>query len=89
MHRDLKLSNILVTNENTIKLCDYGLARKESVLVKPSERTYTNNVITLWYRPPELLFGATNYNASVDIWSVGCILGSCCWARFCLKDPRT
>ena len=75
MHRDLKLSNILVTNENIIKLCDYGLARKESVLVKPSERTYTNNVITLWYRPPELLFGATNYNASVDIWSVGCILG--------------
>ena len=75
MHRDLKLSNILVTNNNKIKLCDFGLARKESILLKENERRYTNNVITLWYRPPELLFGATNYDTSVDMWSVGCILG--------------
>ena len=60
-------------NENIIKLCDYDLARKESVLVSPANAR-TNNVITLWYRPPELLFGAT-INASVDIWSIGCILG--------------
>ena len=75
MHRDLKLSNILVTNNNVIKLCDFGLARKESILLKSCDRKYTNNVITLWYRLPELLLGATNYDASVDMWSVGCILG--------------
>ena len=88
MHRDLKLSNILVTNENTIKLCDYGLARKESVLVKPSERTYTNNVIPV-VPPARTFVWRYNYNASVDIWSVGCIFGELLLGKVLLKDPRT
>ena len=89
MHRDLKLSNILVTNDNVVKLCDFGLARFEEDQAMmgiqskvgsarhSSERAtarYTNNVITLWYRPPCLLLGATDYTPAVDMWSVGCIL---------------
>ena len=55
-----------------IKLADFGLAR---LYHKNIERLYTNRVITLWYRPPELLLGAELYGPAVDIWSIGCILG--------------
>ena len=58
MHRDLKTSNILVTNNHVVKLTDFGLARK---LKYGDDIRYTNNVMTLWYRPPELLLGGTNY----------------------------
>lgn len=72
IHRDLKTSNILVTNEHVIKLTDFGLARK---LQLGDNRRYTNNVMTLWYRPPELLLGKTDYRTEADIWSAGCIFG--------------
>jgi serine/threonine protein kinase len=77
IHRDLKCSNILILNDFTIKLADFGLAR--SVETNPWEkdsgqRGLTNKVITLWYRPPELLLGATSYTAAIDMWSAGCIL---------------
>ena len=75
MHRDLKCSNILITSDNVLKLCDFGLARKIA-------REMTTSVITLWYRPPELLlaYGKTpehrlaRYGKAVDMWSVGCII---------------
>lgn len=76
MHRDLKLSNLLLSDEGNVKLCDFGLAREYYAPSKGErESSYTPRVVTLWYRAPELLFGATRYGPSVDLWSVGCILG--------------
>jgi len=71
IHRDIKGSNILVNNRGELKLADFGLAR---FYHKRRQSDYTNRVITLWYRPPELLFGATIYGAEVDMWSAGCIM---------------
>ena len=69
MHRDIKLSNLLINNHGVVALCDWGLARLFS---HPLQR-HTANVVTLWYRAPELLFGARAYHTAVDIWAVGCI----------------
>ncbi|XP_053374468.1 cyclin-dependent kinase 13-like [Mercenaria mercenaria] len=73
LHRDIKCSNILLNNKGQIKLGDWGLARLYDA--EDKERLYTNKVITLWYRPPELLLGEERYGPSIDIWSIGCILG--------------
>jgi len=71
MHRDLKPQNILVDkNTGLLKIADFGLARTFSV----PPREYTHEVVTLWYRPPEILMGQPVYNAAVDVWSAGCIL---------------
>ncbi|KAF7723180.1 kinase subunit of RNA polymerase II carboxy-terminal domain kinase I [Apophysomyces ossiformis] len=71
LHRDIKGSNLLINNKGELKIADFGLAR---VFAKNRAHDYTNRVITLWYRPPELLLGATAYGPAVDIWSVGCIM---------------
>ncbi|KAJ6515859.1 Pkinase-domain-containing protein [Mycena sanguinolenta] len=71
IHRDIKGSNILLNNRGELKLGDFGLAR---FYQKRRRTDYTNRVITLWYRPPELLFGATVYGPEVDMWSAGCIM---------------
>jgi len=71
IHRDIKGSNILVNNRGELKLADFGLAR---FYQKRRQSDYTNRVITLWYRPPELLFGTTVYGPEVDMWSAGCIM---------------
>ncbi|KAG9218908.1 hypothetical protein CCMSSC00406_0000978 [Pleurotus cornucopiae] len=71
IHRDIKGSNILLNNRGELKLADFGLAR---FYHKRRRVDYTNRVITLWYRPPELLFGATVYGPEVDMWSAGCIM---------------
>ena len=71
MHRDLKPSNLLIDeSESEIKIADFGLARSFGLPLK----TYTHEVVTLWYRAPEILLGSKVYSTSVDIWSVGCIL---------------
>lgn len=68
LHRDLKGSNILLNNAGLLKLADFGLAR---FYQKRRQGDYTNRVVTLWYRPPELLFGATKYGPEVDMWGAG------------------
>lgn len=71
LHRDLKMSNLLLTSAGGLKLCDFGLART----YVPPTGAYTPRVVTLWYRAPELLLGAAEYGAPVDMWAVGCIVG--------------
>ncbi|CAF2142333.1 unnamed protein product [Rotaria magnacalcarata] len=73
LHRDIKCSNILLNNNGKIKLADFGLARFYNA--EDKDRPYTNKVITLWYRPPELLLGEERYGPAIDIWSCGCIFG--------------
>ncbi|KAK0400236.1 hypothetical protein QR680_003415 [Steinernema hermaphroditum] len=70
LHRDLKPQNLLITSRGELKLADFGLARAKSVPTK----TYSNEVVTLWYRPPDVLLGSTNYSTHIDMWGVGCIL---------------
>jgi CTD kinase subunit alpha len=72
LHRDIKGSNILLNSAGNLKLADFGLARHYHK--RRDNLDYTNRVITLWYRPPELLLGATAYGPAVDIWSIGCIM---------------
>ena len=80
LHRDLKPSNILIQFESngsnlndipTIKLADFGLSRIYSVPIRP----YTKEVLTLWYRCPEMILGINNYSIGLDMWSIGCIFG--------------
>lgn len=70
MHRDLKPSNLLIGEDHkTIKLADFGLARTFGLPLK----TYTHEVVTLWYRAPEVLLGSKVYSTAIDMWSLGCI----------------
>ncbi len=69
LHRDLKPQNLLINREGELKLADFGLARAFCIPV----RSYTHEVVTLWYRPPDVLLGSTKYSTQVDIWSIGCI----------------
>lgn len=71
LHRDIKAANILVSNAGQLKLADFGLARFFS---KHGQPDYTNRVITIWYRSPELLLGETQYGPAVDIWSAACVM---------------
>lgn len=70
MHRDLKASNLLINSRGVLKIADWGLARTWN----PQMKRLTNPVITLWYRPPELLLGAIKYSPKIDMWSAGCII---------------
>jgi len=78
LHRDLKTSNLLMNNRGMVMVCDFGLARKYGDPLKP----YTNMVVTLWYRPPELLLGGKTYGPALDMWSLGCI-----FAELVLRQP--
>ncbi|GJN31467.1 hypothetical protein PR202_gb19867 [Eleusine coracana subsp. coracana] len=71
LHRDIKGSNLLLDNNGMLKIADFGLA---SFFDPDRKQPMTSRVVTLWYRPPELLLGATDYGVGVDLWSAGCIL---------------
>ncbi|KAI9666021.1 MAG: Cyclin-dependent kinase catalytic subunit [Bathelium mastoideum] len=78
LHRDLKPQNLLIDKDGNLKLADFGLARAFGVPL----RTYTHEVVTLWYRSPEILLGGRQYSTGVDMWSVGCI-----FAEMCTRKP--
>lgn len=78
LHRDLKPQNLLIDREGHLKLADFGLARSFNFPM----RTYTHEVVTLWYRAPEILLGSKFYATGVDIWSLGCI-----FAEMILRRP--
>ncbi|CDQ84741.1 unnamed protein product [Oncorhynchus mykiss] len=69
LHRDLKPQNLLISYLGELKLADFGLARSKSI---PCQ-TYSSEVVTLWYRPPDVLLGSTDYSTALDIWGAGCI----------------
>jgi len=69
LHRDLKPQNLLINEEGELKLADFGLARFNGIPVA----RLSSQVVTLWYRPPEVLLGSHKYSSSVDLWSIGCI----------------
>eukprot|EP00331_Platyophrya_macrostoma_P032889 CAMPEP_0176439542 /NCGR_PEP_ID=MMETSP0127-20121128/20005_1 /TAXON_ID=938130 /ORGANISM="Platyophrya macrostoma, Strain WH" /LENGTH=301 /DNA_ID=CAMNT_0017823831 /DNA_START=66 /DNA_END=971 /DNA_ORIENTATION=- len=69
LHRDLKPQNLLISREKDLKLADFGLGRAFGIPVKK----FTHEVVTLWYRSPDVLLGSTQYGTPVDIWSIGCI----------------
>ncbi|TXG71798.1 hypothetical protein EZV62_000377 [Acer yangbiense] len=71
LHRDIKGSNLLIDNDGVLKIADFGLA---SFFDPNHKQPMTSRVVTLWYRPPELLLGTTDYGVGVDLWSAGCIL---------------
>uniref|UniRef100_A0A8C2PKJ2 Protein kinase domain-containing protein n=1 Tax=Capra hircus TaxID=9925 RepID=A0A8C2PKJ2_CAPHI len=78
LHRDLKPQNLLIDDKGTIKLADFGLARAFGIPI----RVYTHEVVTLWYRSPEVLLGSARYSTPVDIWSIGTI-----FAELATKKP--
>lgn len=80
LHRDLKTSNLLLNNRGEIKLADFGMARYTST--NPAPSNLTQLVVTLWYRAPELLLGATTYAFEIDVWSLGCI-----FAELLTREP--
>lgn len=69
LHRDLKPQNLLIHTNGILKIADFGLARATGVPIK----TFSNEVVTLWYRPPDVLMGSVAYTTTIDIWSAGCI----------------
>ncbi|CAG9529902.1 unnamed protein product [Cercopithifilaria johnstoni] len=78
MHRDLKPQNLLINSKGLLKLGDFGLARVFGVPM----RAYTHEVVTLWYRAPEIILGTDHYTLGVDMWSIGCI-----FAEMASKQP--
>lgn len=78
IHRDIKPQNLLISKKGVLKIADFGFAR----FISSPGRKMTAGVVSDWYRPPEIFFGATYYAYSIDIWSAGCI-----FAEFLEKEP--
>ena len=74
MHRDVKPGNILFTETGQLKLIDFGLCRRHAYSPEEKVAPLTRNVVTRYYRAPEIMYGAQKYGPDIDVWSVGCIL---------------
>lgn len=91
MHRDIKPANVLVGGGGgaaggVFKLADFGLARRTG---SPPPARLTTPVVTLYYRPPDLLLGASSYGPEVDVWSLGCVLGELLLGRILFEPVGT
>lgn len=71
IHRDLKPSNVLMSNDNTVKIGDFSISRTYNL---PYNK-YSKEIMTLWYKAPEIFLGSNSYSISIDVWSIGCIFG--------------
>jgi serine/threonine protein kinase len=91
LHRDLKLANILIDWKSLqIRICDFGLARSLSHRVGATESVpaLTHEIVTLWYRAPEVILGAPNYDSAIDVWSIGVVFLEMLWG-VCPFNGRT
>lgn len=88
LHRDMKAANVLITRDGVLKLADFGLARAFSLAKNSQPNRYTNRVVTLWYRPPELLLGERIYGPPIDLWGAGCIMAEM-WTRSPIMQGNT
>ncbi|KAE8583228.1 hypothetical protein XENTR_v10020463 [Xenopus tropicalis] len=88
LHRDMKAANVLITRDGVLKLADFGLARAFSLAKNSQPNKYTNRVVTLWYRPPELLLGERDYGPPIDLWGAGCIMAEM-WTRSPIMQGNT
>jgi serine/threonine protein kinase len=81
LHRDIKPPNLLLNQHGVLKLADFGLSRTfnpenqvhslKNAMCDSAQGRFTNSVVTLWYRPPEILLGSVQYGTAIDIWSAG------------------
>jgi len=85
LHRDLKPQNLLINKKGELKLADFGLARAFGIPV----RTYSHEVVTLWYRAPDVLLGSRKYSTPIDIWSAGCIFAEMMIGRPLFPGSKT
>lgn len=76
----MKPANLLISYKGLLKVADFGLAR--IYVENEPERQYSHQIMTRWYRAPEILYGAKNYTPAIDLWSIGCI-----FAELCNKKP--